>query len=261
MRESSFLRTAKQACSQASAVLMQHFGAVRIEHKDNVTHNLVTQADLEAESVVLDTIRAAFPEAEVLGEEGLSAADLDSQQLWVVDPLDGTTNYAQGIPQFCTSIAYAVGGQVQVGVVCDPNRNEVFHAVRGDGAYLNDERIQVSSRTEMHQAVVATGFYYDRGEMMRRTLSSIERLFENNVRGIRRLGSAALDQCWVACGRMDAFFEYQLSPWDYAAAALIIEEAGGMCSDRSGAPLQLNSRNLVAANGEIFDAVLQAVRW
>lgn len=261
MIDQGILETAKQAASAASAVLLQHFDAPEIQHKHDESHNLVTQADLESEAIILQTIRKAYPQHDVLGEEGLETANVAADHLWVVDPLDGTTNYAQGLPQFCTAIAYVRAGVVQVGVVLDPCRNELFHAVRGEGAFLNGRQIRVSNRDDLRNAVIATGFYYDRGEMMRRTLHSIERLFGNNVRGIRRLGSAALDQCWVACGRMDAFFEYQLSPWDYAAASLIVEEAGGRCGDRDGQPLRLTSGSLVVANHCLFDEVVDIVRW
>lgn len=261
MNDEAILHTAIEAAHAATSVLKQHFGSPEIEHKDGDTHNLVTQADLGAEAAVLRVIEAAFPDHEVLGEEGLSSGELSSKQLWVVDPLDGTTNYAQGIPQFCTAISYVQDGQVQVGVVLDPCRNELFRAVRGKGAFMNDEPIRVSRRNQLSDAVVATGFYYDRGELMQRTLSSIESLFKENIRGIRRLGSAALDQCWVANGRMDAFFEYQLSPWDYAAASLIVEEAGGRCAARDGSPLQLDSGSLIATNSELHDAIASVVRW
>lgn len=261
MSNDQILKTAVEAAKAATEVLMTHFGAAEIEHKDGATHNLVTQADLGAEAAVLKVIQTAFPEHEVLGEEGLSDGTLSSRQLWVVDPLDGTTNYAQGIPQFCTAISYVFEGQVQVGVVFDPCRNELYHAVRGQGAFMNDVRIRVSARNQLSDAVVATGFYYDRGELMRKTLKSIESLFEKNIRGIRRLGSAALDQCWVANGRMDAFYEYQLSPWDYAAASLIVEEAGGRCADRDGLPLQLDSGSLIVTNSQLFEAISSTVKW
>lgn len=261
MSASKILQTARESARAATDILKEYLGKAAIDHK-SASHDLVTEADLKAEAAVLATIRSQFPTHDVMGEEGLATGQLSAEHLWVVDPLDGTTNYAQGIPQFCTAIAYVQGGQVQVGVVHDPSRDEVFHAVRGAGAFLNDVPIRVSERDEMKQAVIATGFFYDRGELMRKTLDSIESLFrDQSVRGIRRLGSAALDQCWVACGRMDGFYEYQLAPWDYAAASLIVEEAGGRCADRSGNPLEMDSRSLIATNAKLFEQVVGTVRW
>lgn len=259
--DDQILDVAKDAAQAASEILVSYLGSAEVNIKAEQTQNLVTAADLAAEAKILETIAQAFPEHDVLGEEGLSQAELTADHLWVVDPLDGTTNYAQGIPQFCTAVSYVRAGVVQVGVVLDPSRKELFHAVRDEGAWLNGERIRVSEREQLNECVIATGFYYDRGEMMQRTLESIHALFKKNIRGIRRLGSAALDQCWVACGRMDGFFEYQLSPWDYAAASLIVEEAKGRCADRSGMPLELASGNLIVSNDKVFDELVATVKW
>lgn len=256
------LATAERAALAAAEILLEKWGTAAVAYKAEQTQNLVTEADLAAEACVLRILQEAYPEHAIMGEEGLGSADLASTSLWVVDPLDGTTNYSSGIPQFSVSIAFAQNGQTEVGVVIDPCRNETFHAVRGGGAYLNKQPISVSSRKAMHEGVFAMGFYYDRGEMMEKTLRAIQRLFQQqNIRGIRRLGSAALDLCWVACGRMDGFFEYQLSPWDYAAASLIIEEAGGRCADRDGEPLKLDSGSVITASNTLFEALVDQVRW
>ena len=258
--KNELLEVAKDSARSAANVLLEHLGTTSIDFKADQTQNLVTAADLAAEEIILKTIKDAFPSHQVLGEEGLSEADLSAEHLWVVDPLDGTTNYAHKIPQFCTAISYVRSGVVEVGVVLDPSRDELFHAVRGKGAWLNEQPIRVSDRT-ITESVIATGFYYDRGVLMQRTLAAIGALFQKNIRGIRRLGSAALDQSWVACGRMDGFFEYQLSPWDYAAASLIVEEAGGRCSDRSGEPLNVGSGSLIVANQAVYDDLLATVKW
>lgn len=257
----SVLKIANDAAIAAAKVLLRHYGQAQVSYKDGASQNLVTQADVEAESTILKHIREGFPTHEFLLEEGQSTGRAESEHLWIVDPLDGTTNYAHGIPQFSTSIAYAAGGVLRVGVVYDPMRKEMFHAVRGQGAYLNGKRIQVSDHSEITEAVVATGFYYDRGDMMQRTLAAIQRLFEQNVLGIRRFGGAAIDQCWVAAGRFDAFFEYQLSPWDYAAGALIVQEAGGRAADRTGAPLRIDSGHLIVSNHKLFDRICDTVSW
>lgn len=258
--KNELLEVAQASAHAAANILLDHLGTASIDFKAEQTHNLVTAADVAAEAAILAQIKQAFPNHQVLGEEGLSQADEKAEHLWVVDPLDGTTNYAHQIPQFCTAISYVRSGVVEVGVVLDPSRNEMFHAVRGEGAWLNDQPIHVSDRS-LTESVIATGFYYDRGELMQRTLAAIGALFQKNIRGIRRLGSAALDQAWVACGRMDGFFEYQLSPWDYAAASLIVEEAGGRCSDRAGNRLSIGSGSLIAANSVLFDDLLSTVRW
>jgi len=150
---------------------------------------------------------------------------------------------------------------VEAGIVFDPVREEMFAAARGRGAFLNDNPINVSGINSLKEAVVATGFYYDRGEIMRKTLQSIERLFEANIHGMRRLGSAALDLCWVACGRFDAYFEYTLSTWDFAAGMLIVEEAGGCCSDQAGGSLDLNSSGIAVSNGNFHHDFLELVGW
>jgi len=255
------MRVAEEAARAACEVLLEHTDSIEVNFKQQQTQNLVTAADLAAEARILEIIGRAFPDHDILGEEGLSQAELGAEHLWVVDPLDGTTNYAQGIPQYCTAVSYVTSGEVQVGVVFDPSRDELFHAIRGEGAFLNGQPIQVSSRISLSECVIATGFYYDRGELMQRTLDSIGSLFKKNIRGIRRLGSAALDQCWVACGRMDGFYEYQLSPWDYAAASLIVEEAKGRCANRSGLPLELSSGSLIVSNANVFDELVSIVRW
>ena len=254
------LETAQTAARRAASVLLRHYGNAQIQLK-SVTQNLVTQADIEAEEVILQTIATSFANHDILREEGASTGSHDSEHLWIIDPLDGTTNYAHGIPQFCTAIAYASRGEAKVGVVFDPLRDEMFSAIRGRGAYLNNQPIRVSQRANLNEAVVATGFYYDRGQLMERTLASIGRLFEHNVRGIRRFGGAAIDQCWVACGRFDGFFEYQLAPWDYAAASLIAEEAGGSCTDRAGCPLRIDSGSLIVSNACLADVLRETVLW
>lgn len=253
------LEVAVQAAQAGAEVLMQHLGNVVVMQKSS--QNLVTQADLESEEVIRQLIYQAFPEHQFLGEEGISPVSTDADELWIVDPLDGTNNYAHGIPQFCVSIAFARRGSVQVGVVLDPHRHELFTAVRGAGACLNGIPIRVSTRAALNESIIATGFYYDRGEMMERTLAAIRSLFGRNIRGIRRFGAAAIDQCWVACGRFEGFFEYQLAAWDYAAGSLIVAEAGGRAADRQGAALQLVSRSLIVANALVFDELCATVRW
>ncbi len=254
------LDTAHTAAREAGNRLMELLGTAAVSHK-GATHNLVTQADLEAEQIITDSIRSEFPDHKFLLEEGQSTGSSGDEHLWIVDPLDATNNFAHGIPHFCVSIAYAIKGEIQAGVVFDPTRNELFHAIKGGGAFLNDKPIHVTSTTRLEECIVGTGFYYDRGAMMKKTLDSIHELFSRNVRGIRRMGSAAIDLSWVACGRFDAFFEYKLEPWDYAAGKLLIEEAGGKCTDRTGNALEIDSRSVIVSNGQVQALIVDAVKW
>jgi myo-inositol-1(or 4)-monophosphatase len=253
------LSFASQLAREASQILLKYFGDVTIHEKS--TQNLVTQADFESESYIREAIRQQFPSHVMLGEEGDQSADLQAEHLWVVDPLDGTNNYAHGIPQFCVSIAYAQRGVVEVGVVYDPVRNELFTAVRGAGAWRNGEPIRVSPTTDLNRGIFATGFFYERGESMERTLDSIRTLFRRNIRGIRRFGAAALDLSWVACGRFQGFFEYKLAPWDFAAGGLIVAEAGGVISNRAGEPLRLTDDSAIVACPGVNEALMETVRW
>jgi myo-inositol-1(or 4)-monophosphatase len=235
------------------------FGTVTATEKSR--NNLVTETDLKCESKIVSMIRNRYPSHAILAEERLDNTDTLSECLWIVDPIDGTNNYAHGIPHFCASIAYAERGKVIAGVVLDPMRNELFTATRGGGAFLNGTRISVSGTPRVSESIVTTGFYYDRGAMMEKTLDTIHSLFAADIRGIRRLGSAALDLCWVACGRFDGYFEYRLSPWDFAAGMLLVREAGGRCSDREGTELSMTSKSVAVSNGRIHNEFVGIVKW
>jgi myo-inositol-1(or 4)-monophosphatase len=250
---------AVQAARAASKIILSRYG--KSGSFEKTKNNLVTEADLEAEDAIVSMIGKIYPSHSVLAEERHEDTDVLSKNLWIIDPLDGTNNYAHAIPHFCVSIAYAEKGKVLAGVVVDPMRKELFTAKRGGGAYLNGMRISVSGTVVISQAIITTGFYYDRGRLMEKTLASIRSLFKADIRGIRRLGSAALDLCWVACGRFDGYFEYRLSPWDFAAGMLINREAGGKCSDREGKDLALTSRSAVVSNGKINGEFLKIVKW
>jgi myo-inositol-1(or 4)-monophosphatase len=254
------METAKEAARAAGDCLMGMLGKATVSEK-GMTQNLVTEADLAAEQLVTELIRSRFPSHQFLLEEGQSTGGADAEHLWIIDPLDATNNFAHNIPHFSVSIAYANRGEIRAGVVLDPTRNELFHASLGSGTFLNDKPVHVTGATRLEECIVGTGFYYDRGAMMKRTLDSIHTLFSRNVRGIRRMGSAAIDIAWVACGRFDGFFEYRLEPWDYSAGMLLVREAGGRCTDRSGAPLQINSRSVIATNGRVHQLIEDAVRW
>lgn len=253
-----FLDVAIEAADRAGELLLGHFrdgfsSSEKVSGDEN--QGLVTDADLNAERAIIDTIKQHFPDHAFLAEESLATGD-NANHLWVIDPLDGTNNFAHGIPHFGTSIAYWRDGVPVVGVVYDPTRDEKFVAVKDSGVTLNGEKVAVNQHREIREAMIATGFYYDRGEMMSQTLRCIETLFRNDIRGLRRMGAASLDLAWVACGRYSAFFELTLSPWDYAAARLMVTEAGGKFTDCSGEEVELSQTSVLASNGTLHKSVL-----
>ena len=235
-------------------VLLRYFRKeMRIEMKGS--GNLVSEADFETEKLITELIRQQFPHDAIIAEEK-HAAHQDADSLWIVDPLDGTNNFAHGIAHFAVSIAYYHQGQALYGVVFNPARDELFVAARGEGAFRNETRLSVSSHQTLAESLVGTGFYYDRGEMMRRTLRSIEALFTHGIHGIRRFGAASLDLCGVAAGEYGGFFEYYLAPWDFAAGRLIVEEAGGKVTDCSGAPLGTKASSVLATNSTLHQTLI-----
>lgn len=241
----------------AGRLLRERLGQVQ-EIRFKGTVNLVTEVDEASERLIVERIRAAFPEHAILSEEGgVSSSAQDARYLWVVDPLDGTTNYAHGYPLFAVSIALVVDGTPELGVVYQPVLDELFLAERGAGAYLNGRRIQVSDQETMIMALLATGFPYDL-ERRKRALAHFGR-FTTITRAIRRDGSAALDLCYVAAGRFDGFWEPELAPWDTAAGALIVREAGGVVTDYAGRPLTLDSTSCVASNGRLHQQILDVL--
>mgnify|MGYP001546807138 CR=1 FL=1 len=253
------LELAIMMAKSAGKLILDSYDRLEISYKSS--NDLVTQADLESEQYIIGKIREKYPDHSILSEEDETKDATDSDQLWIIDPLDGTNNYSRGIPQFCVSIAFAEKGTVMAGVVYDPCREELFTAQRGKGAFLNGEKLAVSDRTRLDQSIIATGFYYDRGTMMGRTLDTVKLFFEQRICGMRRMGSAALDLCWVACGRYDGYFEYRISPWDIAAGMLLVEEAGGKCVDRNGNPRNLNREGIIATNGVLHDELVNIALW
>ncbi|MEO8467140.1 MAG: inositol monophosphatase family protein [Gammaproteobacteria bacterium] len=216
-------------------------------------NEFVTQVDQAAEAVIIEVIREYYPDHAILAEESGATGDNDYQ--WIIDPLDGTTNYVHGFPVFSVSIAVANRGEIEHGVVYDPLRQEIFSASRGQGAQLDGRKIRVSKRTTLPEALVATGFPYRANlKYLDRYLSMLKAVMLETA-GVRRPGSAALDLCYVAAGRVDAFFEFGLSKWDIAAGALIIREAGGRISDFHGNDTYLESGNIVAGNPKTYAAL------
>jgi len=253
------LNTAVKAARKAGALINRaSFDVDRLTVRTKHKHDFVSEVDHAAEEAILSTLREAYPDHGVLAEES-GARDAKAEYLWVVDPLDGTTNFLHGFPQYCVSIALLHKGVLQQAVILDPNRNELFTATRGGGAFLNDRRIRVSRTDKMDTALVGTGFPFREVE----NLDDYLRMFRNmvlNSAGIRRPGSAALDLAWVACGRTDAFWEIGLSPWDMAAGALLVREAGGLVGDLQGEERFLDTGRIVAANSKLFSAVLRILQ-
>jgi myo-inositol-1(or 4)-monophosphatase len=237
---------------EAGALIMRHFHEhLKVEYKGEA--DLVTVADRASEALIRERLREQFPSHDVLGEEqGLS--DRGSDYRWYVDPLDGTTNFAHGFPVFCVSMALEHLGQRIAAVVYDPTRDELFSAEKGRGAQLNGKPCRVSQTSRLQECLVATGFPSHK----RHKNPNIYFYHQITLRthGVRRAGSAALDLCNVACGRFDAFWEFNLNPWDTAAGVLLVEEAGGKVSRFDGSPFELNSRETLASNGLVHDDML-----
>lgn len=251
------LTFAESAARAAGAMLRDRFGAGRkIEFKGVV--DLVTDADRASEQLIGARLRESFPNHRVVGEEGIaSQAGDDDGYVWVVDPLDGTTNYAHGYPHFGVSIALAKDNELLVGALHDPMRDELFAAERGQGATLNGHPIHVTDETELIRSLVATGFAYDLG--LRDAQLEIWRRMQGVTRGIRRDGAAALNLAWVAAGRLDGFWEDPLQPWDMAAGALIVTEAGGRVSGYGNRRYNPFGTGVVATNGHIHESMIHLI--
>jgi myo-inositol-1(or 4)-monophosphatase len=252
-------QTARQAALEAGALLRQNFTQPhQITLKGR--HDPVTESDFQSQNLIIHLLSQAFPAYRFLAEEAgapTSAQDA-SEGCWIIDPLDGTVNFAHGFPMFAVSIAFQWQGVVAYGVVYDPMRDELFEAVQGQGARLNDQPLQVSRLQELDRALLATGFPYNVNERLEASIQRFKRLVAL-AQGVRRPGSAAIDLCYVAAGRFDGFWEEGLKPWDTAAAVLIVQEAGGQVSTFEGSPFALTSDNVVASNGLLHAQILAAL--
>ncbi len=224
-------------------------------------NDFVTEVDKAAEAVIIETLREAYPSYGILAEEsGLSEGKGgDTEYQWIIDPLDGTTNFIHGLPQYAISIALAKGDVIEQAVVFDPNRNELFTASKGAGAFLNERRIRVSRRIKLGDALIGTGFPYRMFDKVDLYLAIFKELAEKTA-GQRRPGAASLDLAYVACGRYDGFWEFGLSPWDMAAGALLISEAGGLISDLRGDANYLETGNVIAGTPKVFAPLLKVVQ-
>ena len=254
------LNTAVKAARKAGSIITRASSEIdRLTVRRKQHNDFVSEVDHAAEEAVIRTLREAYPSHAFLGEEGgASSPAAGSEYLWIIDPLDGTTNFLHGFPQYCVSIALKHKGVLQQAVVYDPSRNELFTATRGAGAFLNDRRIRVSATDKFEDSLIGTGFpfrEFAHFDDYLRMFAAVTR----RVAGVRRPGAAALDLAWVAAGRMDGFWEMGLSPWDMAGGALLVREAGGMVSDFEAGEGFLESGRIVAANPKVFSTLLEAI--
>ena len=252
------LETAIHAARQAGKVLSRYTRTgFRVENKSAI--DLVTEADHAAEQCVIDVILASYPDHAFLAEERGRIGQSQSPYVWIIDPLDGTTNFVHGFPTYCVSIGLEYKKQCVLGVVYDPTRDELFSATRGGGAQVNDQPLHVSQTAQLDQALLVTGFAYNIRETPNNNLDHFAR-FALRVQGLRRTGSAALDLCYVAAGRFDGFWEVKLNPWDMAAGVVILREAGGKVTDFCGQSHSLYGQELVASNGHLHDSMISVIR-
>jgi myo-inositol-1(or 4)-monophosphatase len=252
-----YLTTAVEAVVRAGDLQMARFGQqIQIDKKGTI--DLVTEVDVEVERMFREMIAARFPDHQILAEEMGGSATPPPGPCWVFDPIDGTTNYAHGLPIFCASLALEIDGVAEIGAVYDPNRRELFTAARAGGAFLNGKPLRVSSAEKLVDALLVTGFPYDVHARVDEIVGLFGR-FVGEARAVRRLGSAAIDLCWVAAGRMDGFWESDLKPWDMAGGALIVAEAGGRVTTMDGAPFTSRVGEVLASNGRLHAAMLDVI--
>jgi myo-inositol-1(or 4)-monophosphatase len=253
-----FLTTAVEAVVRAGDMQMASFGRnVHVDKKGAI--DLVTEVDVAVEKMFRALIAERFPDHQILAEEMGGAYTPPAGPCWVFDPLDGTTNYAHGVPIFCTTLALEIDGVAELAAVYDPNRRELFTAERGDGAFLNGAPITTSNARDLLDAMLVTGFPYDVHSRVDEIVGLFG-AFVGRARAVRRLGSAAIDLCWVAAGRMDGFWESDLKPWDIAGGALIVAEAGGRVTGVEGQPFTSRGGHVLASNGYVHDDMLAVIR-
>jgi myo-inositol-1(or 4)-monophosphatase len=249
----ALLNTAVKAARKGGETALrylQHVHQLKVHTKQH--NEFVTKVDHEAEAAIIETIRERYPDHAFLAEE--SGQQGDGEYLWVIDPLDGTTNFIHGFPIFAVSIALRINGRLKVAVIYDPNRQEIFTAIRGQGAQVDGHRIRVSNRRDLQDTLIGTGFPYRSKENIQTYTKMLAAVLENTA-GIRRPGAAALDLAYVAAGRLDGFWEFGLQEWDIAAGSLIVREAGGLISELQGDGDYFRSGNIVVGNPKIHDAL------
>jgi len=248
------VKAARRAASIINRASLQ-LDLVTVQSKS--PNDFVTEIDRAAEAAIIEVLRETYPQHGILAEE--SGESGQSEYQWIIDPLDGTTNFIHGFPQYAISIALARKGVLEQAVIFDPTRNELFTATKGSGAFLNDRRIRVSKRTRLNESLIGTGFPFREFDHIDPYLAIFRELAQKTA-GIRRPGAAALDLAYVACGRLDGFWEFGLKPWDMAAGTLLIQEAGGLVSDLAGESGFLASGNVVAGTPKVFAQLLPVIQ-
>lgn len=241
------------AAYRAGKILKEHFGKLEMV-KNKGAIDLVTEADIAAEKAIIDAIHASFPDHSIVAEEGGSYQG-SPENCWYIDPLDGTTNYAHNLGFFCVSIAFYYKKEASVGIVLNPVNAELFIAAKGQGAQLNSRPINVSDKKTLQESLLVTGFPYNLNTILNRLITRFKNCLSTS-QGVRRLGSAALDLCYVACGRFDGFWEENLNPWDTAAGVLIAQEAGAKVTDFKNRPFHIGNKKILATNGLIHSEMM-----
>jgi myo-inositol-1(or 4)-monophosphatase len=253
------LELAIEVALEAGKYLKESVGNIRhIGHKDGQETNLVTEIDKQSEQMIMKKIKQVYPDHDFLGEE-TGGQNVKSEYRWIIDPLDGTVNFTHGLPLFCVSIGLEYQGTIQLGVVYNPISNELFTAERGKGAYLNSKRLQVTKTNKLIESMLVTGFPYNVQENPDHAIEHFTN-FLMEAQALRRLGSAALDICYVAAGRFEGFWEVNLHPWDVAAGVLILLEAGGVWTDFHGLPTSVYNPQLLASNGSIHEEMIRVLK-
>ncbi len=248
------LKTAQKACQAARAIQLARFGGA-LKINDKGLDGLVSDADLMSEKIITQILKEDFPEIAVYGEEEVYGTDLQLKETsWIVDPLDGTTNYIYGLPIYCISIGLQVNGEIVLGVVDVPPWQRQYRAIKGEGAFVNDERIHVSGRSELSNSLLATGFHPGNPEALSSQIQIFSRLV-SKARAVRRAGAAALDLCLVAEGVFDAFWEANLKPWDTAAGSLLVKEAGGVVHNYLGDSFNVLHQSIIASSPQLFQHI------
>lgn len=255
----NYLELAKLAALKAGKIHKKYFCHNPSVKTKSSTFDLLTIADTEAEKAVVSLVKKYYPQHNFIAEE-FRYRKTDSEYTWIIDPLDGTNNFASRMPIFCSSIALMFRGEIIAGAIYDMTRDELFYAQKYQGAFLNGKRIRVNSAKGLKESLLITGIYYDRGKKMEQALDTIKDFLYQHVLDVRRLGSAALDLCYVACGRAAGFWEFELSPWDFSAGKLIVEEAGGKITGRFGEEVPLTKKYfIVASNARIHRKMLSII--
>ena len=255
----AMINTAVKAARNAAKMMLRasaNLDSLKVETK--AFNDFVSEIDKESERIIVETLLQAYPKHKIRAEEGGAYGQENSEYEWIIDPLDGTTNFLHGHPQYCISIALATKGQITEGVIYDLERNNLYTAARGKGLYLNDRRMRVSKRINFNECLISTGFPVVDQSMMDTYLAILKDILGKTA-GARREGAAALDLCNVACGRVDGFFEFNLKPWDIAAGSLMVQEAGGIVTDFQGNESWLETGNIVAANPKVLAQLLPII--